>query len=150
MAILRSSLVRHTFGRWFYKPMPGQPWVPLRESRTAVNDSCSSLVLLRPEARLKFVPKNKTELWNDRDAVTGTSLKFYAWDLSDNRTTGPHCVDTKTISYSLNTALMVVPRLGCDGNPGSMETKDSCGICGGENECVGCDGAVNSTAKSGK
>lgn len=32
----------------------------------------------------------------------------------------------------------------CDGIPWSTATVDECGMCGGKNECAGCDGVLNS------
>lgn len=43
-------------------------------------------------------------------------------------------------NYFTSSAFAVNLRYGCDGNLGSGKLVDKCGVCGGLNECVGCDG----------
>lgn len=37
--------------------------------------------------------------------------------------------------------------VGCDGVPNSLAVMDDCNVCGGTNACVGCDGMINSGMK---
>lgn len=44
--------------------------------------------------------------------------------------------------FSVNT-FKVTAKFGCDGVLDSNKEFDACGVCGGLNECVGCDGQAS-------
>lgn len=156
MAILGSSasIRNETLGRWLFKKQGASSWKPLKKGFQDLRhdkESCKPLALIKPGDRLKFEPKNRSLLWNEAEAQEFTLLNFHAWEGKDNMTSGLHCVDFNASSarFSYSTSSMIAFRLGCNDIPGSKAKQDSCGVCGGNDDCVGCDGAPNSGAKIG-
>ena len=81
------------------------------------------------------------------------ALDAHAWDGSDGRGVGPHKCSVppnETSSLSKGTFEFRPRKKGCDGKFGSMQTQDRCGVCGGFDDCLGCDGQPNSGAVIGK
>ena len=81
-------------------------------------------------------------------------LRYFAWDQTDGLACGKH-VFNKTVemplSFSLQSKFATLLRFGCDGNAGTLNVIDECGVCGGDNSsCTGCDGVVNSGAIYGE
>jgi len=121
----------------------------MEELLTNSSISCKCMIIMNPSDRLKFVPNVHVKRWNRLN----TRLDFYARKVRDKRTTGGECVDLNAAgrNVSRETSSIVVSHLGgCDGLPDSNATADRCGKCNGDDDCLGCDGEVNSTAKEGE
>jgi hypothetical protein len=148
------SIQNEALGRWLFKEQDST-WKPVKKALrelTPTRGLCERMVLLKPGDRLKFEPKNRSLFRNNAAAQEFTRLDLYAWEGNDNRSTGAQCVvlNTTKTSFSQRTSSMIATRLGCNQIPGSMATEDLCGVCGGKNDCVGCDGEPNSDAQTGK
>ena len=101
---------------------------------------------------IKFEP-NGSVLWSQDVVDQSLASRALAWDGSDGKEVGlQNCTLSKDHNSSLShNELTFRPlRKGCDGHFGSLQKKDLCNVCGGDNKCLGCDQVPNSGALFGE
>ncbi|KAI8504439.1 hypothetical protein Bbelb_175570, partial [Branchiostoma belcheri] len=128
---------------------------PTRVTRDA-SPRVERLALLRPSARVKYVPSAANGHWSFIEARQKTGLTIRAWDATtfDGEqviTYNPTCPASEACggsnSISREKVQVIIERLGCDGRGGSGATEDSCGVCGGDGtSCQDCNGDVDGSA----
>ncbi|XP_078689262.1 uncharacterized protein LOC144920780 [Branchiostoma floridae x Branchiostoma belcheri] len=128
---------------------------PTRVPRDA-SPRVERLALLRPSARVKYVPSAANGHWSFIEARQKTGLTIRAWDATtfDGEqviTYDPTCPASEACggsnSISRAKVQVIIERLGCDGRGGSGATEDSCGVCGGDGtSCQDCNGDVDGSA----
>ena len=114
------------------------------------------LLLLKPNDCIRFNLSNCKAFWTRKDALEKVNFFSFAWDMSDNQTSGLVRLSIPSdgsfpTAYSKKVLTVIQLRKGCNGKPGSVALIDRCGVCGGDNSsCRGCDGGFRSGARIGK
>ena len=114
--------------------------------------------LLRPQERLRFQPYDPASSWSVLEAMEQTRLAFTAWDAqnsNDNQQQKtmninlPFCCDA-VCNHSggilaRDFATIYIEKEDCDGTAVVNEPRefDKCGVCGGGDDCVDCNGVPN-------
>ncbi|XP_062615785.1 uncharacterized protein LOC134277467 [Saccostrea cucullata] len=152
--------VSEELGSWHYDSGDGWRPVPVLGRMTPHQQQNVSVVLLSNVDKLKFVP-TVGYLWSTREALRKTKLYTLAWDGSD-LTSGQRsqnhiliqkcsammkmCGEGGHSAYSSEIIPLFMNKAGCDGQPGSQLGEDLCGVCGGYDDCVDCNGKLNGGA----
>lgn len=97
------------------------------------------VVLLKPNDNLRFFKNGQKSEWTEQDARENASLKFYFWDIDDNRTSGENRINLGNdnipcqrypVSFCCHTQyLLQIPIGGCDEKAGSILQNNACGNC---------------------
>lgn len=151
------SAIETAYGYWEYKCAGSQVWTKLNFTYQPPLTTAAyvNMVLLTPDDYMRFT-LNGSKYWKFVDAdKRKISFQAVAWDQTDNKTCGNFTFNNSTEpwpeSFSERNQIVTAFQLrkGCNGKA-TDAVFDLCNVCGGDgSSCKGCDGVVNSTARTG-
>ena len=114
------------------------------------------IIYLKPTDELRFTLVSDS-YWTRTQALSKASLRFVAWDMTNQKSCGEQAVNITNINQKeflsefKSTAVLTQLRKGCDGKAGTVGQLDACGECQGDNStCTDCAGVVLGSAVLGK
>ena len=128
------------YGSFEWKISPNSTWQKISLTpQLPTKGSALSMILLKPNDKIRFVKNGSISEWNADNALNKASIKFHTWDIADNRTNGPQYInlgnsDVECDRYPLSFCcypqfLVQIPIGGCDRKAGSTLRNNSCGEC---------------------
>ncbi|CAC5403103.1 unnamed protein product [Mytilus coruscus] len=149
-------------GKWMFSYNSSWTSFPYIDKSDLPGRSNINVHLLSPNNIIRFVPNNSSYLWTRHEAIAYTRIYLLGWDMS-NSNNERNLTDTVDIhichgiqnkicgpggksAFGRDVIALYINRVGCDGVASSLMSADSCGICGGHDDCIDCTGTPNGGA----
>ncbi|CAG2232790.1 unnamed protein product [Mytilus edulis] len=143
-------------GKWMFSHNSSWTSFPYLDKSDLPGRSNINVHLLGPDDIIRFVPNNSSYLWTRHEAIAYTRIYLLGWDMSNsnNETQLTDIVDIHKChgihnkicgpggksAFGRDVIALYINRVGCDGMASSLMSADSCGICGGHDDCIDCTG----------